>query len=57
MPRTSRAAAIGFPHYVTQGENYQQCVFKDKDGFISRIEGLLGRQLKVLSRVRPRKNQ
>ena len=27
------------------------------DGFITRIEGLLGRQLKALSRGRPRKNQ
>jgi len=50
MPRISRALVIGFPHHVTQGGNYQQCVFKDKDGFINRMEGLLGRQLKYLSR-------
>jgi len=50
MPPMSRAVAIGFPHYVTQRRNYQQCVLEDKDGFISRIEGLLERQLKDLSR-------
>jgi len=49
MPRILRAAATGFPHHVTQRRNYQQCVLEDKDGFISRIEGLLGRQLKDLS--------
>ncbi|GAI28170.1 unnamed protein product, partial [marine sediment metagenome] len=30
---------------------------EDKDGFMSRMEGLLGRQLKDLSRGKFRKNQ
>jgi len=45
MPRISRALVIGFPHRITQRGNYQQCIFEDKDGFISTREGLLGRQL------------
>jgi len=57
MPRISRVVAIGFPHHITQRGNYQQYIFEDKDGFISRMEGLLGRQLKDLSRGRFRKNQ
>jgi len=56
MPRISESAATVFPHHLTQRGDYQQCVFEDKDGFISRIKELLGRQLKALSRGRPPKN-
>jgi len=57
MARISRAAATGLPHQVTQRGNYQQRVFKDKDGFKSRMERLLGQKLEDLSRGRFRKNQ
>ena len=50
MPGISEAVETGFPHYVTQRGNYQQSVFEDKDGFISVIEGLLGRLPRVLTR-------
>ena len=57
MPRIPLAVATGFPHHVTQRGNYQQHIFEDKDGFISRMKGLFGQQLKDLSRGRFRKNQ
>ncbi len=31
IPRILRPAAIGFPHHPTERENYQECVFEDKD--------------------------
>jgi len=33
MPKIIRAVATGFSHYVTQGGNYQQRGFEDKDNF------------------------
>ncbi len=33
MSRISRVVAIGFPDHINQRGNYQQRVFKDKDGF------------------------
>lgn len=52
----SRIAAPGFLHHPTQGGNCQQYIFKDKDGFTSRMEGLFGRQPKYLSPGRFCKN-
>jgi len=37
MARILRVAAIGFPHHITQRENYQECVFEDKDGLGQRL--------------------
>ena len=37
MPRISRAAATGFPHYVIQKGNYQKFVSEDKDGLRQRL--------------------
>jgi len=31
MPQISIGVAVGFPHHVTQRENYQECVSEDKD--------------------------
>lgn len=33
MPQISIGVAVGFPHHVTQRENYQQRGFEDKDNF------------------------
>jgi len=38
MPQISRAVAAGFPHHVTQRENYQECVSEDKDGLRQPLE-------------------
>ena len=49
MPRIPLAVAPSLPHHLTQKDNYQEYILKDKDGFRSRMERMLGRQLKDLS--------
>ncbi len=57
MPRIPLAVAQVFLIMRLKGEIISSVFFEDRDGFMSRMEGLLGRQLKDLSPGRFRKNQ